>query len=301
MAPTSKNELDEPIVEANESEKSKRKFPSYIDLAAIFGVYIITQIIAVLISKVLISSMLADRSEAIQIGWLMMGVQVISMSLTIIFIHIIRRIRQAEPISIKFSIAKGIDPTTLLGGFLMILSASVAIEPLLALLPSPPQVVGRGWPMLVSVIIGAPLFEEYICRGVIFESLRQKSGVVVAWLLSSLLFGLMHLEPTMVLNAFVMGLILCYIYIRSESILTPIILHALNNALALIFILAGFDENMLLRDLISSNAIYYSIYALSIVILLISIFVCRKRFKELSVVEGESLTESEDEPADQEG
>ncbi|MFI3285184.1 MAG: CPBP family intramembrane glutamic endopeptidase [Rikenellaceae bacterium] len=278
MATTSDKEQQKPIVESSEKSKGRRVFPSYIDLAAIFGVYIITQIIAILITKISLNSLLIGSSDELKIGWLMLGSQIISMTLTIIFIYIIRRARQAPPIKIKCSL-RGLDPTILLGGLLMLLSASIAIEPLLALLPPTPPVEGRGVPMLLSVVIGAPLFEEFICRGLIFESINNKRGVVMAWLISSLFFGVMHLDPSMVINAFVMGLILCYIYIRSNSILSPIILHSLNNGIAYLLIIAGFGDNTLLRDIIPSQTIYYIVYGLAIVILITSLFLCRSRFK----------------------
>ncbi|MFI3332128.1 MAG: type II CAAX endopeptidase family protein [Rikenellaceae bacterium] len=295
MSSTLDNQPQEPIETLDNGGKKRRIFPSFIDLAAIFGVYIVAQIIAVLAIKIAIPHLLPHGDEATQMAWLMLASQIISMVLTIIFIYVIRHVRQAEAITIRLSL-KGLDPTLLLGGLLMLLSASVVIEPLLTLLPPTPPIVGRGWPMLVAVIIGAPLFEEFICRGLILESMRTKSGVLMAWFFSSLFFGLMHLDPTMVINAFVMGLILGYIYIRSESLWAAIILHALNNAIAYMLILLGLGDNFILREAIASDVIYYAIYALAAIILLVSILLCRERFKlMIKPCEEESMAPKVDE------
>ena len=73
---------------------------------------------------------------------------------------------------------RGFDPTILLWGVIMLLSLVIVIEPIMVLLPEPPEVVGRGLFLLIAVGVVAPIFEELICRGVILEAVRAKRG---AW------------------------------------------------------------------------------------------------------------------------
>lgn len=284
MNTTPEDELNVHIQEEEFKEefevKQGRLYPTFTDLAAIFGVFIVSQLGAVFASMLIVKLFSEPLTTDLRMAWTMLIAQIISMAITVIFISFLRRRRGAEPPVLRLSI-KGFNPTVLLGGLLMIVSMSVVLEPILSLLPSVPDVEGRGWPMLVALVLVAPIFEEIICRGMIYESLRLKSGIVVACLVSSLFFGLMHLHPAMIVNAFFMGLILCYIYIRSRSLIASMILHALNNALAYILILLDMGENVMLKDLITNQNIYYVVYAVAVLVLIISIVICSRQFKKI--------------------
>ncbi len=277
------SELELKNEEVNESApKIKRghKYPTFVDLVGIFGFFILAQLLAFFCVNFALPHIILDLSSDMLISWTMLLSQIISMTAVIIFITFLRRSRNAERPALSFSLS-GFNPTVLLGGFLMMLSSSVVLEPLLALLPAPPEIEAHGWPMLVAVVFGAPIFEEVICRGMIFGSLRKKSGVVAAVLISSLFFGLMHLHPSMIVNASIMGIILCYIYIRSGSLLAPIILHSLNNAIGYLMIILGWGGNIMLRDLISSQTIYIIVYCTSVVVFLISALICVRAFRKI--------------------
>ncbi|MFR9524331.1 MAG: type II CAAX endopeptidase family protein [Rikenellaceae bacterium] len=273
------------IIEVDQIDEGKkyREFPTFIDLVAIFGVFILSQILGVLLVKIALPHLMPTLSDSLAEAMVMLLTQVLSMSATIIFILIMRRSRHAQAAPIGFSLG-GFNPTILLGGVLMLISMSVVIEPLLSLLPPPPSFIARGWPLLLTVVVGAPLFEEFICRGLILESVRAKRGVVVAWLVSSLFFALLHVDPAMVVNAFFMGLVLGFIYIRSQSIVAPIILHAINNAIAYLCIVLGVggdNGSVMLRDLIPSDSVYYVVYGVAALILIISTVVCVRQFKKI--------------------
>ncbi|MFI3265088.1 MAG: type II CAAX endopeptidase family protein [Rikenellaceae bacterium] len=288
-------QVDEPMVDNPEkceeggqtdnNEEPKRKkrrgvYPTFADLAAIFGVFVILQVIVALVAKLSISHIVPALDPELEVSTVLLITQVVSMILTFVFVVWNRRSRGAEKIALRFSF-KGFDPMILLGGILMAISCSVVIEPLLSLLPSPMPMNASGWPLMIAVVVCAPLFEEILCRGFIFEAMRAKGGVIVAWLGSSLFFGLLHLDPVMVVYAFFLGLILCYIYIRSGSLIAPIIIHAFNNAVAYLFIVIGFGENVLLKDLIKNENIYYVVYGVAVLILIVSSVMCARQFKKI--------------------
>jgi len=52
-------------------------------------------------------------------------------------------------------------------------------------------------------------------------------------LMSSLVFSLLHLNLAQVLHTFFIGVVLSYIVIRTEKIVLPMIIHCVNNVLAL--------------------------------------------------------------------
>ncbi|PWT87915.1 MAG: hypothetical protein C5B54_11500 [Acidobacteria bacterium] len=85
--------------------------------------------------------------------------------------------------------------------------------------------------LLFTVMVIAPLTEELIFRGVIFEGLRERYHIITALLLSSLLFGLAHIIPSLVLNAFFIGLFLAWVKLRTDSLIPCLFAHALYNGI----------------------------------------------------------------------
>jgi len=88
------------------------------------------------------------------------------------------------------------------------------------------------WFIIVGVIF-APIVEELFFRGFLFQGFRQRYGWVGGALLSSAIFGLAHLDPVALIPTFILGLLLAYMYQRSNSVWPGIILHVLVNALGL--------------------------------------------------------------------
>ncbi|MFI3324163.1 MAG: type II CAAX endopeptidase family protein [Rikenellaceae bacterium] len=258
----------------------KGLFPTFADLAAVFGVFILAQLLGFFLARIFLSVAAWELSYQLEQAWLMLLMQCVSMPLVILFIALLRRSRHAEKVRVHFSVL-GFNPSVLLGGVVMMLSASVVLEPLIALLPAMPAIEARGWPLLVALVVAAPIFEEYICRGLIYGAVRAKWSIVVGLVVSSLFFGLMHLHPSMIVNAFFMGLILGYIYIRTRSLFAPILLHAFNNGLAYIFLLLGWGNDVLLGDMIPNRTFYYIIYGLSIIALLVSVVLSWRLFSQL--------------------
>ena len=146
---------------------------------------------------------------------------------------------------------------------------TVVLEPLLSLMPEVPNVYGRGAWAIVTVVVMAPLFEEVIFRGVLLESTRVRYGVVAAWLLSSAIFGIVHVHPTVVVNAFVMGLVLAFIYLRTDSLWSAIILHAINNGIAYLALIAGHGNSMLI-DMVGSRTLYVLFYIAALAVFAVS-------------------------------
>jgi membrane protease YdiL (CAAX protease family) len=85
--------------------------------------------------------------------------------------------------------------------------------------------------VLFTVAVIAPLTEELIFRGVILDGLRETYPLRTAVFVSSLLFAAVHVQPYLMINAFVIGLILALIRLRAGSLLLCVIIHGLYNAL----------------------------------------------------------------------
>lgn len=104
----------------------------------------------------------------------------------------------------------------------------------------------------ISAVILAPIFEELIFRGMILQVL-SKYNKVFAILVTSLLFGLLHLNMTQAVPAFFMSLILCYMCLKTDSLLVTILAHAGNNLLAL---MSAYSNHILITVLVLALVIY---------------------------------------------
>lgn len=83
---------------------------------------------------------------------------------------------------------------------------------------------------LLAVGIIGPIFEEILFRGLIFGELRKITKVRVAILIQALLFGLYHMNWVQGTYAFIIGLIIGFIYYRSNSIISAMIVHITINS-----------------------------------------------------------------------
>lgn len=89
--------------------------------------------------------------------------------------------------------------------------------------------LGNRWIMLINVVIIVPIAEETVFRGGIYGSLKQSIGVIPAALLSSLVFGIAHMNGWISIVTFFIGLLLCLVYEKTGSIIYSMAIHAVNN------------------------------------------------------------------------
>lgn len=95
---------------------------------------------------------------------------------------------------------------------------------------------GRAAIIVLGVALLAPLGEELLFRGFLQTFLEEHwKDVTRAVLITSLLFAAIHLNPYWVIQIYLLGVILGYLAWRTGSILGSLILHGLNNGIALVF------------------------------------------------------------------
>ncbi len=82
---------------------------------------------------------------------------------------------------------------------------------------------------MLVIGLGPGIAEEMLFRGYIQSRLRERWGPGLAILCTSLLFGIMHLDPLQGSFAFGMGIFLGYLTERAGTILPAMICHAANN------------------------------------------------------------------------
>ncbi len=240
-----------------------RDYPTWGDVAGMIGIIVVAMILAGILDAVLmLSGMQQGPATALSYA--------VQMALPIIFIAAQIRARGSQRPVLRF-FAGRVNPFLLLWGLVLIGAVGVVIDPLLSFFPSGfmdmlSDGIGRGgWAVLMTVLL-APIMEETLFRGLILGSIRARRGAVAAIFVSAAIFGLIHIIPQQVVNAFFVGIILGYIYYKTESLATVIILHALNNAVAYLQMELLGEEyaTMTLRQMIPSDALYYIIYGVSL-------------------------------------
>jgi membrane protease YdiL (CAAX protease family) len=93
------------------------------------------------------------------------------------------------------------------------------------------------WPLWVAVLVigvGPGVVEEFFCRGFLGRGLMARYGPVGGVLLTSMLFGMLHLLPLYAVGTMVMGALLHVTYLATRSLWVPVLLHFLNNTLTVL-------------------------------------------------------------------
>ena len=91
--------------------------------------------------------------------------------------------------------------------------------------------------LILGVGIIAPVFEEFLLRGLLFGSMRHMFEEHTTVALTAGVFALMHMQydAAVMLLILPMGVVLGYARSRSGSILVPILLHTVNNLVTVLF------------------------------------------------------------------
>ena len=83
---------------------------------------------------------------------------------------------------------------------------------------------------LFMIAMFGPFSEEFVFRGIIFNSYRKEGNTLGAILLSALVFGFMHMNLNQAGYAFVIGIALALIMVATGSLWAPVIMHFIINA-----------------------------------------------------------------------
>jgi membrane protease YdiL (CAAX protease family) len=90
---------------------------------------------------------------------------------------------------------------------------------------------GIAW-IAVLAVVAAPLFEEFIFRGLIYRGMRRSSPPVAAVLLSAALFAIVH-PPISVVPVFFLGVSAALALEFTGTLLAPVLVHVVYNAAVL--------------------------------------------------------------------
>ena len=165
------------------------------------------------------------------------------------------------------------------------IAAALAIEPITTLLPDMPawlkEIMDKMldgvplWVTLLSVSIFAPLFEEWLCRGLVLRGLLRSMRPGSAIAVSAVFFAVLHANPWQAIPAFCLGLLFGYVYYRTGSLKLTMLMHCVNNTMAATLSkIPQFKDAETLMDVLSPWA-YAGVYTCCILILISSIIILK--------------------------
>ncbi|MFN0054026.1 MAG: lysostaphin resistance A-like protein [Planctomycetales bacterium] len=96
-------------------------------------------------------------------------------------------------------------------------------------LPLAQSSLGQLW---LAMAVAPALGEELLFRGLIGTGLLARWGLFRGVIITSILFGLLHLNPAQALGVIPIGIAMHLAYLATRSIWAPILIHLLNNSFA---------------------------------------------------------------------
>ncbi|MCQ2168467.1 MAG: CPBP family intramembrane metalloprotease [Bacteroidales bacterium] len=154
-------------------------------------------------------------------------------------------------------------------------------DALTSLMPQMPQwleealksmTTGNIWLNFLMVSIFAPIFEEWLCRGMILRGLIG-NNVKPVWaiVISSFIFAAIHANPWQAIPAFLLGCLFGYVYYKTGSLRLTMLMHFTNNTVALLLSrIPGLEEAESWKDVFRGSD-YWILFAGFILLLILII------------------------------
>ena len=141
----------------------------------------------------------------------------------------------------------------------------------------------------IQIAVLPAIFEELYVRGAVF-SFSKKYGKTFAIFASAILFSVIHLNITQSVFAFLMGILLSLLVVKSKSLIPSMLLHFINNGYE--GALTIFENNAIAIFII--NSIIVILIAVGVVVLLVNVFKNKVKIIDYINIVKEKLMKKED-------
>lgn len=170
------------------------------------------------------------------------------------------------------------------------LALSYCADAASSLLPSMPEKLkavlksmteGNFFLNFICVSLFAPIFEEWLCRGMVLRGLLGDNvKPALAIVISALFFATIHLNPWQALPAFMLGCLFGYVYYKTGSLKLTMLMHFTNNTFALVMSrIPGLEDMETWKDVLTGPLFYIILAACVIVTALVVLAYSRIRVK----------------------
>lgn len=120
----------------------------------------------------------------------------------------------------------------------------------------------------IGLCVVVPLAEEVIFRGLIQRVFARNMGGVVAFVLSGVFFGAIHLSPHLLLSMVAFGIFLGFLLYATENLTYTIVAHAILNTVALWQLTVASDDDLSLAPFYLQRVGYLALAIALLVFLL---------------------------------
>lgn len=141
------------------------------------------------------------------------------------------------------------------------------------------------WLNILFIALIPAVCEEYLFRGLLFHGYKRRNPVK-AILMSSLLFGLIHMNVNQFIYAFVMGCVLCLLVYATGTVLSSMIAHFIFNGINVVL---SYYSEIIMKELGAageetaalSTADYVIVYGIQIIIAVFGLMLAYMLFKSI--------------------
>lgn len=155
-------------------------------------------------------------------------------------------------------------------------------------MPELPNIVEGEFDMIMKdrwgyLVVGllAPLAEEMVFRGAVLRSLlRWKENPWIGIVISAVLFAVIHMNPAQMPHAFLIGLLLGWLYYRTDSIVPGVVYHWVNNTVAYVMYNLYPNPDLTLMELFGTEQKVLMALGCSLLIFLPSLFQLNQRLNK---------------------
>ena len=145
----------------------------------------------------------------------------------------------------------------------------------------------QGLLMFIALVIAAPILEELIFRGIMLDGLLRIYSPTKAVIVSSLLFGLIHLNPAQFVGGALVGGFMGWVYVHTRSVMATILIHAVFNLTAFTesyFIDVEEAIDMSYAEILGGTTNYVLVVLGSVVVTLGCGFLLDREFKKSATI-----------------
>lgn len=141
------------------------------------------------------------------------------------------------------------------------------------------------WLNMVFMALIPVVCEEYLFRGLLFHGYKKRNPLR-AMMMSSLLFGLIHMNVNQFIYAFAMGFILCMIVYATGTVLSSMVAHFVFNGINVMLSYYSADimekmESTSEQAAVLTTADYVAAYIIDILIAAFGLFLAYRIFKSI--------------------
>lgn len=121
------------------------------------------------------------------------------------------------------------------------------------------------FPAMIALVLLPAVAEELLFRGLVIRS-YEKWGTKSAIVISAVFFSILHLDIMNVVATLLMGLLLAYVVVKTDSVLSGMLLHFANNLTAAVVMLimsstSAFSVKMLIVICIAAVILFFVLFS----------------------------------------